>query len=72
MLFAKSIHGGEDLSLIKGYEFRDNKVYFLTKDGSPGENIFTRNANKPDTLAVESAFIEAIQGGDLQLSISKH
>jgi hypothetical protein len=36
VLFAKGIHGGRDLSMIRGLELRDRRVFLLSEDGSPG------------------------------------
>jgi hypothetical protein len=61
VLFAKGIHGGNDLTLIRGYELRDGQVFKLIGNGSPGPTPGAANS-----LSQEKAFLQAVRKAALQ------
>jgi hypothetical protein len=58
VLFAKMIHHRKDLTLIRGYELRERRVFKLTDDGSPGNTLVS---DIPGAEAIPSEEEEFIQ-----------
>jgi len=61
ILFAKGMHAGKDLVLLKGYELRDGSVFLMTKTGNPSDLKFARIPNKHDPLSEEGAFLVEVR-----------
>ena len=61
VLFAKRVHHGKDLTLIRAYEFQDERVFKLTDDGTPGSVVLSNKPNQPDSLSSEEAFLQAVR-----------
>jgi hypothetical protein len=66
VLFAKGIHGGKDLTLIRGYELRDGQVFKLRENGSPGPTLVSTIPGAANTLSLEKAFLQAVRKAALQ------
>jgi hypothetical protein len=61
ILFAKRIHHGKDLTLIRGYELREGRVFKLTADGNPGDVLVSSIAGAASIPFEEKAFIQAVR-----------
>jgi len=64
LLFLKDIHKGKDLTILSAYELRDEKVFELTEDGSPGKVLLSRTPNKPDSFSDEQELLQTIRKHD--------
>jgi hypothetical protein len=61
VLFAKNIHQGKDLTLIRGYELRDGRAFELTDSGSPSSVLVSTAPRAADTLSEEKTFLQAVR-----------
>lgn len=61
VLFAVETHGGKDLTLIRGYELRDSRVFELTEDGTPGTKLISTTPGVSATLSDEGVFLQEIR-----------
>jgi hypothetical protein len=61
VLFAKRIHHGKDLTLIRGYELREGQVFKLTEDGNPGDVLVSSIPGDANIPSEEKAFIQALR-----------
>lgn len=61
VLFAKKIHEGKDLTLIRGYELREGQVFKLTEDGNPGDELVSSIPGAASIPSEEKAFIQAVR-----------
>ena len=69
VLFAQRVNEGNDITLIKGYELRDGRVFRLTQDGSPGNVLLSSKPGVPDDFSEGRAFLEAARQA---VRLSKH
>jgi hypothetical protein len=71
VLFFKKIHKGMDLSMVRGYELRDRKVFKLTDDGSPGSVLLSAEPGIPDSFSDEQSFLDIIRKRTAEHTSSK-
>lgn len=69
VLFAKRIHHGKDLTLIRGYELRDGRVLKLSEDGSPGDVLVSSVPGTADAPSQEGEFLRSVRNTAIE---SKH
>jgi len=61
VFFARTIHDGKDLTLIRGYELRDGRVFELNDDGAPGRKLIPTTAGIGADLSREDAFLQSVR-----------
>ena len=59
ILFAKKIHNGRDLTLIRGYELRAGRVFRLEDNGNSGSALVSSTPGASDIPSDEKSFLEA-------------
>ena len=63
VLFAKRIHNGKDLSLVRAYELRDGRVFRLRADGGPGNILLLKSMGNASAPYGESEFLQLVRDG---------
>lgn len=61
VLFARSIHNGNDLEMIKGYELRDGKVFTISEGDNELGVLVTTLPDVPKEYAKEETLLELIK-----------